>query len=200
MKKTKKIVKQNSRTSKTEMSTWAKAVNWAVLATCLAFGLLMMFLALSGLNEASMFDSSVAKDSTNVWLSIIAFLFATMGMSFYACVKLYNKNITGYISFFLTLLFFAIYIGMIGSSQTSLNLAGTGISPLGISFPTFYIYFFTVPALLVFFAFILMLKYLKPFTKQDIVLIAIYILFFLFLAPSSLFAAIDFAEKKLNLK
>lgn len=43
MKKTKKIVKQNSRTSKTEMSTWAKVVNWVVLATCLAFGLLMMF-------------------------------------------------------------------------------------------------------------------------------------------------------------
>ena len=199
MKKAKKHV---TRLAKSGLPIWTEAVNWVVLLACLIFGLLLFGSALSGLAEARM-DTSSNRDLIYSKLWVVAFLFATMGMSFYACVKIYYKNITGYISFFLVLLFFAIYFGMMSSPvnvPTNVPQDALSLTPFIVSLPGYITYFFIVPAILVFFVFILMLKYLKPFTKQDIILIALYILFFLLLAPSSLSAGIDIANKTLSLK
>jgi hypothetical protein len=123
-----------------------------------------------------------------------------MGMTFYACVKIYYKNISGYLIYFLTLLFFALYMGMMSAPMTASQISTINLSPLFLSIPPFTTYLFVVPAMFLFFAFLLMMKYLKSFTKQDIVLIALYIIFFLFLAPSSLSAGIEFANKALGVK
>jgi cell division protein FtsW (lipid II flippase) len=202
MKKTKKVIKptakQVAKKSKSPMPTWAKVVNWVVLVACLAFGLLMMSSALSMLSNAA--ETSSNEDLKYSMLLMSAFFFATMGMAFYSSVKLYNKNITGYIGFFLILIFFAIYTGLIGGlamSSSGSSLADS--TPVSISTPSFMTYICAIPAILLFFVFILMLKYLKPFTKQDIIIIALYILFFLVIAPLNMSTMVEYANKILNI-
>jgi len=202
MKKTKKVaksvVKQSTGQVRASMPTWAAAVNWVVLLLCLVFGLFLFGSAISGLNDATI-ETSVDQSLINARLWLVAFLFATMAVAIYSCVKIYYKNITGYIGFFLTLLFFALYMGMIGAP-----LAVTGndvpFTPLLISIPIFTTYLFAIPAIVLIFVFVLMLKYLKSFSKQDIVVLALYILFFFVLAPSSLSTAIEYANRTLNIK
>jgi hypothetical protein len=201
MKKTKTAAKSISKPSreKSSMPSWAVLVNWVVLATCLVFGLFLFGSAVGGLNEAKI-DMGADQQLINSRLWIIAFLFATMGMTFYACVKIYYKNISGYLSYFLALLFFALYMGMMSAPMAASQISNISLSPLFLSVPPFTTYLFVVPAMFLFFAFLLMMKYLKSFSKQDIVLIALYIIFFLFLAPSSLSAGIEFANKALGAK
>ena len=201
MKKTKKVVKsvakQSTSRPRASMPTWAVAVNWVVLLMCLAFGLLLFGSAVSGLNDATI-ETSVDQSLINARLWMVAFLFATMGVAIYSCVKIYYKNIAGYIGFFLTLLFFALYMGMMSSPMNVTD--GTALTPLFVSVPIFTTYIFAIPAIVLIFVFLLMLKYLKSFSKQDIVVLALYIVFFFILAPSSLSTAIDYANKTLNIK
>ena len=199
MKKTKKVVKSVSKqsTGKANMPTWAVAINWVVLLLCLVFGLFLFGSAISGLNDATI-ETSVDQSLINSRLWLVAFLFATMAVAIYSCVKIYYKNITGYIGFFLTLLFFALYMGMMSSPMNITE--GTALTPLFVSVPVFTTYIFAIPAIVLIFVFLLMLKYLKSFSKQDIVVLALYIVFFFILAPSSLSTAIDYANRTLNIK
>ena len=201
MKKTKKVVKsvakQTTGRAKASMPTWAVAVNWVVLLLCLVFGLFLFGSAISGLNDATI-ETSVDQSLINSRLWLVAFLFATMAVAIYSCVKIYYKNITGYIGFFLTLLFFALYMGMMSSPMNITE--GTALTPLFVSVPVFTTYIFAIPAIVLIFVFLLMLKYLKSFSKQDIVVLALYIVFFFILAPSSLSTAIDYANRTLNIK
>lgn len=211
MQKTKKVLKKvlkpvtklSSKKDSKDMPTWAKAINWMVLTACLVIGLYMMYTALSGLSNSTI-DTNLNENSNKYYLWVYVFSFVTMGIAFYACIRIYYKNIAGYICFFLLLLFLLIWIGMVSPQFNAIDVSqqniGTEDLPSFFSISSMATYICSIPTILLFTAFILMFKYLKPFTKQDIIIIALYIIFFIIFAPLNLSAAIEYARTFLVIK